>query len=346
MGRFGRRTLLLSGVLGSGIFGLLRSLSTNYYMFAAAEFFDAGMACGIYSSAFILGLEMVGPSKRVLGNIVLSCSYSIGSAVLAILAMYTQNFRILLRWIYSPAFLIVCYFWIIPESVRWLMITGRNDKAKKVILTAAKTNNVILSESTMKKLRTSCGSIVYNEIDPNEKTEKTSTPEYPILKVLRSKILLLRILICSYCWLTNTLVYYGLNLNAVTLAGNKYINFMFVSLAEIPGYAITYYVMERYGRRQCLCGSLLVCGIVCALSDFLPADIPILRLSVFLLGKCMIIISFTVLYIYTAELFPTNLRHSLLSSCSTFGRIGSIIAPQTPLLVITTCELYLKRKYF
>lgn len=42
--------------------------------------------------------------------------------------------------------------------------------------------------------------------------------------------------------------------------------------------------------------------------------------------------SFGTLYIYTVEIFPTNLRQSLLSVCSMFGRIGSMIAPQTPLL--------------
>lgn len=42
--------------------------------------------------------------------------------------------------------------------------------------------------------------------------------------------------------------------------------------------------------------------------------------------------SFGTLYIYTVEIFPTNLRQSLLSTCSMFGRIGSMIAPQTPLL--------------
>lgn len=59
---------------------------------------------------------------------------------------------------------------------------------------------------------------------------------------------------------------------------------------------------------------------------------PWLTLALFLIGKLAITTSFCVLYVYTAELFPTNLRHSLLGTCSMFGRIGLIIAPQTPLL--------------
>lgn len=42
--------------------------------------------------------------------------------------------------------------------------------------------------------------------------------------------------------------------------------------------------------------------------------------------------SFQVLYFATAEMFPTKVRQSLLSFCSMVGRIGSILAPFTPLL--------------
>lgn len=42
--------------------------------------------------------------------------------------------------------------------------------------------------------------------------------------------------------------------------------------------------------------------------------------------------AFVIVYIYTTELFPTELRHSLLGFCSMFGRIGSMVAPQVPLL--------------
>lgn len=311
-------------------------------MYAILEFLDAGFGAGTYSSAFILGLELVGPKKRVFGSILISCSYSIGEALLAILAMYTRNFRILLRICYGPVVLLVAYFWIIPESVRWLMITGKTDKAASVLIKAARINKVNLSQATIRKLYDNTPNVSPANVEKQKLTEdsekqlaaETVTRPYPILDVFRSKILLIRLVICSYCWLTNTLVYYGLGMNAVTLDGNKYINFMFVSLAEIPGYLITYYVMEKWGRRWPLCGSLLACGLACIGSQFMPDDAIALRLSVFLIGKCCITISFTVLYIYTAELYPTNLRHSLLSTCSMVGRIGSMIAPQTPLLVM------------
>lgn len=66
--------------------------------------------------------------------------------------------------------------------------------------------------------------------------------------------------------------------------------------------------------------------------SFYFAGTPSIGLVLFLLSKLTITMSFGTLYIYTVEIFPTNLRQTLLSACSMIGRVGSMIAPQTPLL--------------
>lgn len=58
-----------------------------------------------------------------------------------------------------------------------------------------------------------------------------------------------------------------------------------------------------------------------------------LTIVFFLAGKFMASFSFNIIYIYTSELFPTYTRNSMHALCSSVGRIGSIIAPQVPLLV-------------
>lgn len=62
-------------------------------------------------------------------------------------------------------------------------------------------------------------------------------------------------------------------------------------------------------------------------------DHEITELVLFLIGKFAITCSFQILYFFTSEIFPTNVRNSLLSFCSMVGRIGSMLAPQAPLLV-------------
>ena len=55
----------------------------------------------------------------------------------------------------------------------------------------------------------------------------------------------LRFLNSCFCWMTVTMVYYGLSLNATNLAGNPYTNFILVSLVEIPGkYLDTTYAIQ------------------------------------------------------------------------------------------------------
>ena len=56
-----------------------------------------------------------------------------------------------------------------------------------------------------------------------------------ILDVVKTKILAFRFFNMCFCWLTVTMVYYGLSLNATNLAGNPYTNFLLVALVEIPG---------------------------------------------------------------------------------------------------------------
>lgn len=53
----------------------------------------------------------------------------------------------------------------------------------------------------------------------------------------------------------------------------------------------------------------------------------------FLLGKCAITTAFGSLYIITAEIYPTPFRQTLMGICSMLGRIGSMSAPQMPVLV-------------
>lgn len=280
-------------------------------------------------------MELLEPNKRVLGGTLIACSYTIGEVLLGFIGMNVSNFRSVLQITYTPLLLVIFYFWLIPESVRWLAIKGRTQEAAKTILLAAKTNSIKLSENVLDMIKaTNCNSIT---VDKNGTSDESRNVHHEIREsffdVVRSKILLTRLLNCSFCWITNAFVYYGLSLNSVNLAGSKYLNFMLVCAAEIPGYFITVFVMEKVGRKWSLCGSMVICGLSCLASEYLPQDEPLIRLILFLVGKSAITVSFTVLYVYSAELYPTNLRSSLMCTCSMIGRIGSIAAPQTPLLI-------------
>ncbi|EDS45427.1 organic cation transporter [Culex quinquefasciatus] len=324
--RYGRKLVLVMSVAGSAVFGILRAYATSYEMFLVMEFLDPAMGTTMYSTAFLLGLELVAAEMRVTGNNIISCLYALGEAILGLLAMHFRNWRTLLKVAYIPGLLSVPLLLTTSESIRWLISKGHREKAFKLLQKAAAMNGKQLSPSAIDKY---CP----KPDDDLEHLESQNSSFYKLLRnAIRSPGLLLRVVNCSFCWLTNTLVYYGLSLNSVTLAGDKYLNFILVALIELPGYVILQMILDRIGRRITLCSSMLLCGLFCFLSEFVPAENHWTNLGMFLVSKLAITMSFCTLYIYTAEIFPTNLRQSLMAICSMFGRFGSMIAPQTPLL--------------
>jgi MFS family permease len=90
-------------------------------------------------------------------------------------------------------------------------------------------------------------------------------------------------------------------------------------------------MMEKMGRKKTLFVGLMGSGLFCILTNVVPGKI--YKTSSFVIGKLLISIAFTCIYIFTMEIFPTNLRHRFFSICSIFGCIGSILAPLTPLLI-------------
>lgn len=88
--------------------------------------------------------------------------------------------------------------------------------------------------------------------------------------------------------------------------------------------------MEKIGRKKTLFLGMIGSGIFCIVSEFVGGDLA--KTITFVIGKMLITIAFSCLYIYTIEVFPTNLRHRLFSICSVVGRIGSILAPLTPIM--------------
>ncbi|KAJ6640384.1 Organic cation transporter protein, partial [Pseudolycoriella hygida] len=301
-------------------------LLEELYVLIRAKDNEAAAGSGVYATAFILAVELMQPNKRVIGGTIIACNYTLGEIVLGLIAMFVPNYRTLLHITYTPLLLIISYFWIIPESIRWLLVKGRKAEAVTVILKAVKMNKIILSVQTMDKLR------YIEDIKVLKEPRSEINKRYAITEVFKSRILLIRLANCCLCWITNAFVYYGLSLNSVTLAGDKYTNFILVCTAEIPGYIITIFVLNKFGRKYSLCASMLLCGTACLASEYVPVGQPVLRLIMFLIGKCTITVSFTVLYVLTTEMYPTNLRNSLVCVCSMIGRIGSMAAPQTPLL--------------
>lgn len=292
-------------------------------------------------AAFVLGVEWVSSKYRVLSCTVISLFYPVGEIILGLLAMYIPHMRTLLVSVYVPGLIVITYYWLVPESVRWLMVTGRIERARQVLRKAAAANNKVLSpeaESIIAEKAIEC---------PAPKDDDNQA-NISVLAIFKSPILAMRMVICSIGWIVCYLVFYGLALSATVIEGddNKYLSFIVVVVAELPGSAFTYVFLDRLGRRKTLCTALTLAGCIILCSQFVDEEEHrILTRVFFFAGMCAQACAFTTTYIYTAEIWPTSLRNTMMNFCSSMGRFGAMAAPLSILLVCINIFIFFSYIY-
>lgn len=271
-----------------------------------------------------MSIEAAGPSNRVLSGTVMNMMFSTSQAFTGLVAMLTPNFRTFLRVLYVPNVLVLTIVWMVPESIRWLVTNGKADKAILIIIKIAKMNQIKLSEDVVEPLAIKCNDSVslVNLLQPES-----------FFAVLRSRILLVRLALNIFIWFMIKLIYYGMTVQSVSLAGNKYVNYILVSGVEMPAILISCLLMNWIGRKRSLCVTLLLTGVACVATDLISDEAWLVSLIVYIFGKCCVTTAFSILYIYSSEMFPTSLRHSTMNACISIGTFGAILAPFTMLLV-------------
>lgn len=210
---------------------------------------------------------MVGLQKRVIGGNILSSTYALGQVTAAASAWALPYWRLYTLVIYTPSFLFIFYCCFVEESVRWLISKGKKKEAIRIIFKAAAMNKKELSPKILKMLA---------DADRHEMASRSTQTELPIrglslpekpkkrstfMQVMRSKTILFRMIVCSFWWVTVTMVYYGLSINSVSLAGNQHVNFMLTCLVEIPGYILSVISLDRFGRKSSIMSAFFLCGL-------------------------------------------------------------------------------------
>lgn len=212
---------------------------------------------------------MVGIKKRVLCGNLISCTFALGQAYVALVAWAAPYWRTLTRIIYTPSFVFLLYYFLIEESVRWLLSKGRKKEASRIIFKAAEVNKKKLSPESIKHLTEDLpATSKQTEDEPTSSKEKSPSI---LLQVLKSRVLMGRLVICSFWWITVTFIYYGLSINSVSLAGNSYVNYILTSLIEIPGYCLSVVTLDRFGRKKSTMTGYFVCGVALIAIPFVPS---------------------------------------------------------------------------
>lgn len=310
----GRYYTLFIAVSVDIIAGVILAFSPSYWFFCIFRFLVGVSNISLYLMAFVIATEILGPSKRIYGGMAIPLAFSFGYMLLAFLAYMIRNWRHLqlaASGLLVPIFLLIP---ILPESARWLMARKKYEKAEKIIKQIAKGNKTTdkLPENTVECLI-------------KEEEENFNRRTYTTLDLLRTPKLRRATLMLFFIWPANSLIYFGLSLNTAKFGSNQYMTFFIAGFVEVPGILMTVpFMQSRFGRRYTISGVMALSGVAC-LVTVITSDIFLTVAA--MTGKFCITAAYMSIYVFSAEIFPTEVRSIGVGSCSTAARLGSILAP-------------------
>ncbi|XP_056441397.1 solute carrier family 22 member 7-like [Gadus chalcogrammus] len=319
--RFGRRRMLLVSYLATMFFAMVSSFSRTYLMFVIMRFLTGVAIAGISIISVVLNVEWCGVENRTFAGVIGSIDWTIGSMILCGVAYFINEWRVLIVAVTSPLILSVITWWWIPESARWLLANGRAEEAHYYIMKCAKINNRVncVADVTPKSLLESAG--IENEMK-----------KYTILDLVKTPNMR-KLVICSgVLWFGVAFTYYGISLNVTGFGLNPHLTQLVFSCTELPGKLIVYFSLNVVGRRPCQMAAIILTGVCIFINIFVPNDLWIIRTVVAVCGKGLAEAAFTIMFLFTAEFYPTVVRQNGIGYTSFVARLGVSIAPLIILL--------------
>ncbi|XP_050390995.2 organic cation transporter protein [Patella vulgata] len=146
---FGRKPLMVVSNYVFVICAYLMVWSPNYIVLLVLRFFLGLSVSGQALTCYIIGVELVGPSKRRYTGVISNLTWCLGLFMISLFGYLIRNWRYLhlTAAIFSTHLLF--FFLIIPESPRWLLTKGYTVKARKIITKVAEVNKKIISETVI-----------------------------------------------------------------------------------------------------------------------------------------------------------------------------------------------------
>ena len=204
---------------------------------------------------------------------------------------------------------IISWFFM-SESPRWLLAKQKHEPYINLLLRATKENNRKMDTSTLLSLE------YYNDfLEEKEEQSKRSKLGFSSLFERPQVILTVTLLLL---WPITAMGYYGITLSMSDIGNNAFTSNAMAALLEIPAYFILVALMDKTGRKPLLVLSLLFTSIFCFGAAF--SDLEALKTTFALLGKLFSAACFSLVYIVTAELYPTSVRTTAIGTCSLMAR--------------------------
>ncbi|KAK8485222.1 hypothetical protein V6N11_021392 [Hibiscus sabdariffa] len=365
--KYGRRKgFLITAVVTSGA-GFLSALSPNYISLIV---FRCLVGLGLGGGPVLCSwfLEFIPAPNRGTWMVVFQAFWTFGTIFEASLAWFVMP-RFGWRWLLVlsaiPSSVLLLFYVFAPESPRYLCLEGRKEEALVVLEKIARINGaklpsgVLVSENEIELAGKNVPTEDTQLLPPEDNGYETPMQMNPkaggissLLHLLSPELVRSTILL----WIVffgNAFSYYGLVLLTTELHngrntchpealrsknhdGVSYKDVFITTFAEFPGLLISAYSVDRYGRKL----SMAVMFFLCCLF-LLPLVVhQPQRLTTGLLfgARICITASFTVMYIYAPEIYPTSVRSTGVGTASSMGRIGGMVCPLVAVGLVHGCH--------
>jgi len=240
--------------------------------------------------------------------------YGLIIALMGLKAYYIREWKKLFMVCSLPYIFVLFFYKCFPESIRWQRLHGKTDKAMETFRKMASVNNNKIPAGV--------------ELS-SAREEESHGVKKKLMSLFDSKKLAIYSLAQGYTWFALGLVYYALSFATSDIGGDLYVNFILLGLVEVPACIVTVYIFEKFGRKPSVIISNLLSTICIAVIAFLinNEDARITRIVMAVLGKFFKSISFSGIYVWSLEIYPTSVRAVGMGYLQVLTRIGAALSP-------------------
>ncbi|XP_036362877.1 organic cation transporter-like protein [Octopus sinensis] len=367
--KFGRKPIRVSSNILLIVLNLIAAYSPSYWLFTTIRFLIGGSREAFLLSSFTLVSELYPKERRIIMSCTFMVIWATHNSSLGLIAYMLKDFSWNTLFLFTAVLSVyfpVDYFFL-EESVRWLFANSKVKSAEKLIRRAAKQNkvdfddlwNIALKDSStqeaanlMSESSLGCGNSepkVQQNVNPLVEYSQPPTEESPsdllkIFSIFRSPYLRKIIVVVTIEWVVNTASLNAVLLMIEVLIGSIYINYSVMALLEIVTAASYMAIAERFGHKMSLQAwktlvtvslfSASMIKIFAGNSEMTECIIPVL----YFLAVSGLNAGSGGDYIYTSELFPTQLRSVGSGFATTLMRATSMAAPFLKLLWDLVCN--------
>ena len=317
--RIGRRTVFAMTLLIYSLATALCAFAPNLTWLLLFRFIVGLGLGGQLPVAVTLVSEYIPAHVRGRFIVLLESFWGLGWLVAALMSYFViPNYGWHIAFLLGglPALYVFIILKKVPESVPYLINRGRIAEAHALV----------------QKLERQCGVEVIEQIEVKAVADKQSVSFRQLWSgpLARRSLMLWLIwfgIVYSYygifTWLPSLLVKQGYSI----VQSFEYVLIMI--LAQLPGYVVAAWLVEKLGRKPTLAGFIALCAM--AAYFFGQAN----SVNMIMFWGCLMSFfnlgAWGVLYTYTPEQYPTNIRAFGSGWASAIGRMGGIVAP----LVVT-----------